>query len=84
MRMAEKDDDLVLVGRKPVVNYVLAYLALFQDRACAICFTALRRAFERAVDSVDILSCRFLSNSRLKDFGIGMEQIAQRRGRNSI
>jgi DNA-binding protein Alba len=83
MRMAEKDDDLAFVGRKLAVNHVLAPLALFQARARAICFTALR-AFERAVDSVDILSCRFLSNSRLKDFGTGVEQIAQRRGRNSI
>jgi len=66
----------VLVGRKPVMNYVLACITLFHGGAGEINVKARGRAISRAVDVVEIVRRRFLPDVKVKNIGIGTEQVA--------
>ena len=73
--MAETDRDSVFIGRKPVMNYVLACITLFQGGASEICIKARGRAVSRAIDVAEIVRRRFLPSIKVKDIRIGTEQL---------
>ena len=56
--MAESNS--VLIGRKPVMNYVLACITLFHSGAKEISIKARGRAISRAVDVAEVLRTRYL------------------------
>jgi len=66
----------VLIGRKPVMNYVLACITLFHSGAGEINVKARGRAISTAVDVVEIVRRRFLPDVKVKDIDIGTEQMA--------
>jgi len=70
----------VLIGKKPVMNYVLACLTLLQGGAKEITVKARGRAISRAVDVVEIIRRRFMPDIKVKDIKIGTEQIASQEG----
>jgi len=71
--MAESNS--VLIGRKPVMNYVLACITLFHSGAKEISIKARGRAISRAVDVAEILRKRFMPDLKIKEIIIGTEQI---------
>jgi len=74
VKMAENNS--VLIGRKPVMNYVLACISLFHGGASEISVKARGRAITRAVDVVEVTRRRFMPDLKIKDVGIGTEQLA--------
>jgi DNA-binding protein len=70
----------VLIGKKPVMNYVLACLTLLQGNVQEITVKARGRAISRAVDVVEIIRRRFMPDVKVKDIKIGTEQIASEEG----
>jgi len=72
--MAENNS--VLIGRKPVMNYVLACISLFHGGANEISVKARGRAITRAVDVVEVTRCRFMPDLKIKKVGIGTDQLA--------
>lgn len=72
--MAESNS--VLVGKKPVMNYVLACITLFHGGAKEVNIKARGRAISRAVDVVEVVRRRFLPDVKIKKVGIGTEQVA--------
>jgi len=74
------ESNAVLVGRKPVMNYVLACLTLFQEGVNEISVKARGRAISRAIDVAEILRRRFLSDVKVKDIKIGTDQIERIEG----
>lgn len=72
--MAENNS--VLIGRKPVMNYVLACISLFHDGANEISVKARGRAITRAVDVVEVTRRRFMLDLKVKKVGIGTDQLA--------
>lgn len=78
--MAEKESNSVFVGRKPITNYVLACMTLFQGGASEICIKARGRAVSRAIDVAEIVRRRFLPNIKVKDVRIGIEQMTGEEG----
>jgi DNA-binding protein Alba len=70
------ESNAVLIGRKPVMNYVLACITLFHGGAGEINVKARGRAISRAVDVVEIVRRRFLPDVKVKNIGIGTEQVA--------
>jgi DNA-binding protein len=74
------ESNAVLVGRKPVMNYVLACLTLFQEGVNEISVKARGRAISRAIDVAEILRHRFLSDVKVKDIKIGTDQIERIEG----
>ncbi|MEM2273006.1 MAG: DNA-binding protein Alba [Candidatus Bathyarchaeia archaeon] len=65
----------VLVGNKPVMNYVLACLTLFHSGIKEVNVKARGRAISKAVSVVEALRRRFLSDIKIKSINIGTEQI---------
>ncbi len=72
--MADKNS--VLIGRKPVMNYVLACLSLFHGGATEVSVKARGRAISRAVDVVEVTKRRFMPNLKIQNIGIGTDQLA--------
>ncbi len=65
----------VLIGRKPVMNYVLACITLFHSGAKEVNVKARGRAISRAVDVVEIVRRRFMPDVKVKNVDIGTEQV---------
>jgi len=72
------ESNAVLVGIKPVMNYVLACITLFHGGATEIKVKARGRSISRAVDIVEVVKNRFLPNITIKNIGTGTEQLAPR------
>jgi DNA-binding protein Alba len=66
---------IVLMGRRPAINYVLAVLTEFQNGAKEVVIKAWGRGVSRALDVVQITKNEFLSNLQVKDIRLGIEQI---------
>lgn len=65
----------VFIGKKPVMNYVLACITLFQNNANDVVIKARGRAISRAVDVAQILVKRFMSDLKIKDIAIDTEEL---------
>ncbi|MEM4329380.1 MAG: DNA-binding protein Alba [Candidatus Caldarchaeum sp.] len=79
--MSKQIAPTVLVGKKPVMSYVLACLTGFQTGSSDIIVKARGRAISRAVDVVQIVKNRFISNLTIKDIRLGTEQITDEQNR---
>jgi DNA-binding protein len=69
------ENNAVLIGRKPVMNYVLACITLFHGGAKEVNVKARGRAISRAVDVVEIARRRFLPDIRVQKINIGTQQL---------
>ena len=69
-------ENTVLVGAKPVMNYVLACITLFHSGAKEISVKARGRAISHAIDVVEVVRRRFLPDVKVKSVGIGTDQRA--------
>ncbi|MBS7647057.1 MAG: DNA-binding protein Alba [Candidatus Bathyarchaeia archaeon] len=72
------ESNSVLIGKKPVMNYVLACITLFHGGAKEVNIKARGRAISRAVDVVEVVRRRFLPDVKIKKVGIGTETVAPR------
>ena len=79
--MAEGDRNTVFIGRKPIMNYVLACMMLFQGGSQEICIKARGRAVSRAIDVAEIIRRRFITDAEVKDVKIGSEQLVNEASR---
>ena len=70
-----EENNCVLIGRKPVMNYVLACITLFHGGAKEVIIKARGRAISKAVDIVEIARRRFLPDVKVKKISIGTEQL---------
>jgi len=72
---AKKDDNVVYVGRKPTMSYVLAVITQFSDvGAKEVSIKARGRSISRAVDVAEVVRNKFLSDAKLKKIEIGTEE----------
>ncbi len=67
------DDNSVLIGRKPVMSYVLACLSLFHAGATEVSIKARGKAISRAVDVAEVTKRRFMPDLKIEKIGIGTE-----------
>ena len=54
------ENNNVLIGRKPIMNYVLACITLFHGGAKEVTVKARGKAISRAVDICEIVRRKFL------------------------
>ena len=78
------EDNVVFIGNKPVMNYVLAVVTQFNNGAPEVTVKARGKAISRAVDAVEVSRNRFLSDAKIKDIKIGTEKIATDRGESNV
>lgn len=65
--------DFVIVGLKPIMNYVVACMTLFNAGAPAITVRARGRNISKAVDVVEMLRRVFLRDVQVEKIDLGTE-----------
>lgn len=69
------DNNVVYVGNKPVMNYVLAIVKEFNNGANDVVIKARGKAISRAVDAVEVSRNRFLTDAKINGITIGTEKM---------
>lgn len=79
---AEKQEEksVVFIGRKPVMNYVIACLTSFNAGAKVVVVKARGRAISTAVDTEELLRRSFARDVEIKDIGLGTEEVTSPEG----
>ncbi len=78
--MAEQQENVVYVGNKPPMNYVLAAVTQLNSGANNLVIKARGRAISRAVDIAEIVRRRFVTNAQVKDIKIFTEELENKEG----
>ena len=84
--MEERNDgNVIYVGSKPAMSYVLAVVTQFKSSGTdEVVIKARGRAISRAVDAVEIVRNRFVTDAEVKEIKIGTESITnEEEGRTS-
>jgi DNA-binding protein len=79
----ETSKNNVLIGRKPVMNYVVACLTFFNSGEKDINVKARGRAISKAVDTVELLRRAFVKDLKLNKISIDTEEMEREDGRKS-
>jgi len=75
------DSNIVYIGRKPAMNYVLAVITSFNTEGTKmVTLKARGRAITTAVDVAEIVHHRFMKDLKVDDITIGTEEIEQQEG----
>lgn len=69
------EDNIVFVGKKGTMSYVLAVVTQMNQGAKTVQIKARGRAISRAVDVAEIVKNRFLSDLKLGTIEIGTEEL---------
>ncbi len=69
------EGNIVLIGRKPVMNYVIACLTFFNSGEKQVTLKARGRAISTAVDTVELLRRAFVKDLELPSINIGTEEV---------
>lgn len=81
--MPSVQENVVLVGKKPVMNYVVACMTIFNSGADSITVKARGRAISKAVDVVELIRRSFLKDLEIKSISIGTQELISQDGRKS-
>jgi DNA-binding protein len=79
----ESEENVIYVGNKPPMSYVLAVVTQFNSGSTEVVIKARGRAISRAVDAAEITRNRFVTDAKIKDIRIGTEAITNEEGRTS-
>lgn len=71
----EAEDNVIFVGSKPPMSYVLACVTQFNDGADEVHVKARGKAISRAVDVAEITRNRFEEDAEVESIDIGTEEI---------
>ncbi|MGF7118276.1 DNA-binding protein [Methanobacterium oryzae] len=77
------EENVVYIGNKPVMNYVLAVVTQMNSGTSEVTLKARGRAISRAVDVAEIIRNRFISDVELGTIDIGTEEIRNMEGSNT-
>jgi DNA-binding protein len=77
-------DNIVFVGNKPVMNYVLAVVTQFNNGAQEVSIKARGKAISRAVDTAEIALNRFLDGVGKKEIVTATEIIDTDSGKTNV
>jgi len=79
------DENVIYVGRKPPMSYVLAVVTQFNTNGSDdVIIKARGRSISTAVDTAEIVRNRFVTDAKVKDIKIGTESITnEEEGRTS-
>jgi DNA-binding protein len=79
-KTSQANENTVLIGKKPIMNYVIACLTFFNSGAPNVVIKARGRAISRAVDTVELLRRAFVKDLQLKDIKIGTDEVERGEG----
>jgi DNA-binding protein len=71
----DSSSNVVFVGKKPAMSYVLACMTQFNDGKKDVVLKARGRAISHAVDIAEIVRRKFASGSEIRGVKIGTEEV---------
>jgi DNA-binding protein len=74
------ESNAVLIGKKPIMNYVLACITFFHSGAKEVSIKARGKSICRAIDVAEVVRRRFLPDVKVKSISIATEQVPQEEG----
>ena len=78
------DENVIYIGRKPPMNYVLAVVTQFNSGSDEVIIKARGRSISTAVDTAEIVRNRFFTDAKVKDIKISTDSIInEEEGRTS-
>jgi DNA-binding protein len=78
------DENVIFVGRKPPMSYVLAVVTQFNGNGTKdVIIKARGRSISTAVDTAEIVRNRFVQNAKVKNIKIDTESMTNEEGRDS-
>jgi len=78
-----KKDNVVLIGKKPVMNYVTACITFFNSGEKQVVVKARGRAISRAVDTVELLRRAFVKDLEINSIELNTEELFKIEGQKS-
>jgi DNA-binding protein len=82
-RAPKVNESIVLIGQKPVMNYVIACVTYFNSGAKKVVLKARGRAISRAVDTVELLRRAFLKDLQLQGINVCTEEVTRSEGQKA-
>ncbi|MBS7632355.1 DNA-binding protein Alba [Candidatus Bathyarchaeota archaeon] len=79
----EVSENALYIGKKPVMNYVLACMTHLNSGTQKLVLKARGQAICRAVDTVEVLKRSFAKNLQVEEITISTEEVAREQGRKS-
>lgn len=79
-RAERTDNNVIYVGTKPVMAYVLAVVTQFNEGSKEVIIKARGRAISRAVDTAEVVRNKFLRDTKVKEIKTGTEELDGREG----
>ncbi len=73
MAVNNEEDNIVFIGRKPVMSYVLACVTQFNRNQNEVILKARGKAISHAVDVAEIVRNKFVIDTEVKDIKIATE-----------
>ncbi|MBR9682211.1 MAG: DNA-binding protein Alba [Candidatus Aenigmarchaeota archaeon] len=74
------DSNVVFIGKKPAMSYVLACVTQFNDGQSDVILRARGRAISHAVDVAEIVKNKFVRDASIGNVTIGTEQVSGESG----
>jgi DNA-binding protein len=78
------DNNIVYVGNKPVMNYVLAVVKEFNNGASEVIIKARGKAISRAVDAAEVSRNKFLTDTKINSITIGTEKMVSENRESNV
>jgi DNA-binding protein len=75
-----EQSNYVIVGSKPVMNYIVACLTLFNEGVPGVVLRARGRNISNAVDTAEMLRRVFIRDAHVKSITIGTDARAESEG----
>jgi len=74
MAQERPEDNIIFVGRKPSMAYVLGVITQFNNGNKEVLIKARGKAISRAVDVAEIVRRKFIKDAAIKGIDIGTEE----------
>ena len=75
-------ENLIFIGKKPTMNYVLAAVTQLNSTEHKVCIKARGKAISKAVDVAEIIRNRFEKQAIVKEIKTNTESLPNEEGQN--
>ena len=75
-----EDLEIVRIGKKPIMNYVVACMTLLNNGQSEVMVRARGQSITKAVETVDMLRRAFMKNLKIESVNIGTEEVKREDG----
>jgi DNA-binding protein len=76
----EEEPNIVRIGKKPTMNYVVACMTLLNNGVAEVMVRARGQSITKAVETVEMLRRAFLKNIKVQSVDIGTEEVKREDG----